>query len=113
MRIKSSQTFSRIFRKGVVAADGVLVMHAVNRLDAAVDGPEQTQLGLAVSKKVGNAPRRNRWKRLIREAFRQQRSSLPEGLQIVVRPKKGAKPDFHAIERSIVALSHRVQRKLS
>ena len=113
MRIKSSQTFSRIFRKGVVAADGVLVMHAVNRLDAAVDGPEQTQLGLAVSKKVGNAPTRNRWKRLIREAFRQQRSSLPEGLQIVVRPKKGAKPDFHAIERSIVALSHRVHRKLS
>ena len=46
-----------------------------------------SRLGLSVSRRVGTAPRRNRIKRLIREAFRLMQHDLPQGydLLIVVR----------------------------
>jgi ribonuclease P protein component len=46
------------------------------------------RLGLSVSRTVGTAPRRNRIKRLLREAFRLMQHDLPRGydLVIVVRP---------------------------
>lgn len=47
------------------------------------------RLGITAGKKVGNAVMRNRIKRLLREFFRLNKSSLPEGRDIVimVRPR--------------------------
>lgn len=93
-------------------ADGVLVMHGIrNSADASFSAP--TKLGLSISKKVGCAPLRNRWKRLIREAFRLQQFELPAGLLIVIRPKRGAQPELQAISRSLRTLAHRLDRKLT
>src|SRR5689334_9054927 len=46
------------------------------------------RMGLSVSRAVGTAPRRNRIKRLIREAFRLMQHDFPRGydLMVVVRP---------------------------
>jgi ribonuclease P protein component len=49
----------------------------------------QSRLGITVSRQVGNAVRRNRVKRLVRETFRQQRSLFPDACDLVVIAKSG------------------------
>ncbi|MCH9613043.1 MAG: Ribonuclease P protein component [Chlamydiia bacterium] len=46
------------------------------------------RLGITVSKKYGNAPKRNRFKRLVREGFRTQSSRFPRGLEMNVMPRR-------------------------
>lgn len=105
-RLKRQADFAAVFEGGKVAADRVLVIHAIRSPQA---GPK---LGLSISKKVGNSPQRNRWKRLIREAFRKNTGQLPQHLWLVVRPRRGAVPDFHAIEASLLRLTRQLERKV-
>ena len=106
VRLVSQLDFDRVFNDGLVASDSVLVVHAVR-------GKQPwARLGLSVSKRVGNSPTRNRWKRLIRESFRLQKAQLPLNIDIVVRPKRGADPDFSRIFASLLKLALQIERKL-
>ncbi len=105
-RVRRQADFDRVYGSSAYAADGVLVVSACQ------NDLEHTRLGLSVSRKVGNAVVRNRWKRRIREAFRLHRESMPVGLDLVVRPKRGAECDFHAIEESLPQLVARVSSRL-
>jgi len=49
-----------------------------------------TRLGITVSKKTGNAVKRNKVKRLIREFFRLHKRDFPRGYDIVIAAKRGA-----------------------
>ena len=54
-------------------------------------GSGRTRLGITASTHYGNAPERNRFKRLVREAFRLELSNLPIGVDLNVTPRKLAK----------------------
>jgi ribonuclease P protein component len=105
-RLRKQPEFDRVYRGDAFAADNVLVIKAVP------NDHNTIRLGLSVSKKVGNAVVRNQWKRRIREAFRKQRSELAVGMDIVVRPKKGATCDYAAIFESIGKLVFRLEKKM-
>jgi ribonuclease P protein component len=105
-RLRRQVDFDRVYERSAHAADEFLVVNACP------NGLAYSRLGLSVSRKVGGAVVRNRWKRLMREAFRLCRQQLPSGVDFVLRPRRGAKPDFHAIKQSLPRLAERVTRQL-
>ncbi len=50
----------------------------------------QNRLGITVTTRIGNAPARNRVKRLVREFFRRHRQAMIQASDIVVIAKQGA-----------------------
>jgi ribonuclease P protein component len=73
VRIQSKKTFDAVFAARMRASDRRLTVYGgTNELGIA-------RLGLAVGKRLGDAVRRNRIKRRLREAFRRIRHELPAG----------------------------------
>lgn len=106
-RLRKQAEFDAVWNSGHFAADDLLVVKA-----AVGDRTQPARLGLSVGKRVGPAVVRNRWKRLIREAFRTHQSQLPGGLQLVVRPKGGgAPPCFDSVCKSLLRLAKRIDRR--
>ena len=101
-RIVRGAQFGHILRRGKCVADEVLVLCALRS-----ESEQPPRIGVTIPKKCGPATIRNRWKRLIRESFRIQQHELPNGYDFIVRPKKGAQPDWRLIKRSIPTLARR------
>ncbi len=80
LRILSKKYFQKLNSEGARLAGKVLFFQHYK-----VKPP--TRLGLTVSKKYGKAHDRNRFKRLIREVFREVYDEIPEGVQINVFPR--------------------------
>ncbi len=68
-----------------------------------------TRLGVTVTRKVGKAVKRNRIKRLVREAFRRERHALPAGLDMVWVAKRDAvDSSLEAVVLDMRALAQRL-----
>lgn len=109
LRVTKGDDFTRAMRRGGCAADGTLVVFALPRPG---DNDTSTRLGVTIPKKTGNAVARNQWKRLIRESFRTQQSSIPAGFDIVVRPKKDAVLEWAIIQRGLPKLANKAIRRI-
>jgi len=105
--LRRQRDFQRAYRQRCTASDDRLLVFG------AANGLPYARLGLSVSRRVGNAVVRNRWKRLIREAFRLRREQLPKGIDLVVIPRQGIEPRRDDLMQSLPRLAHRVVRKLA
>lgn len=100
--------FKRVYdRKCSVSNQWLIVYGCPNDL-------RRTRVGLSVSRKIGNAVARNRFKRLYREAFRLTRANLPAGLDLIVLPRSAHAPTLDAVRQSlrelVPALAERLTR---
>ncbi|MHC4789563.1 MAG: ribonuclease P protein component [Planctomycetota bacterium] len=77
-RILRKRDFQHVYRTGRRLGAFPLRLCALRRREG------KSRLGLAVSRKVGGAVLRNRWKRAIREAFRLNRHRLLSAYDMVV-----------------------------
>ena len=103
--LRSRADFQRVYDAELFAADPCLVIRGC------ANGLDHARLGLSVSRKVGPAVLRNRWKRLIREAFRRSRTQMASGLDLIVRPRAGAEPDYQRIAESLPVLVGQLAKK--
>jgi ribonuclease P protein component len=106
-RIRSPGDFRRAYQRRCTASDNLLLVFGH------LNGLEHPRLGLSVSRKVGNAVVRARWKRLLREAFRLTRATLPPGIDLIVIPRQGVQPELSSLAVSLPRLAKRLAQKMA
>ncbi len=108
-RLVSNRQFKAIMERGRCLSNGVLTLYM------AENDCEYSRLGVSVGKSRGNAVVRNRLKRLMREAFRQNQERIPAGFDYLLMisprwPKKSnvgkppKVPTFEQVKASFLAL---------
>ncbi len=98
--LKSSE-FERVFAARNSAANPWLALHGVP------NGAAHPRLGITVSRRVGNAVARNRWKRLLRESFRLTQHRLP-ALDLVCTARAATPPALAQLIEMIPHLAERI-----
>lgn len=109
-RLRSGADFERVYAQRQRAGDEhLLIFGAANELG-------WTRFGVSVSRRShGNAVKRSRIKRLLREAFRLSQHELPAGLDLVLipRPQTSAGLDEYrqSLERNVRRLADRLRKE--
>lgn len=101
-RICKRNEINRVFELGKSASDNIMHLYMLaNNLG-------RSRLAVVISRRHGNAVRRNRVKRLCREAFRTSRDKLPQSYDYVINPRVGVELTLEATKRSLQDLSERI-----
>jgi len=97
--LKKNWQFREVYKNGIYFANKYLVMYVTE------NNSNSNNLGITVSKKVGNSVVRHRITRLIRESYRLHEMMFNSGLNIVVVARASAcKASYKDIEKALLHL---------
>ena len=82
MRLQRQADFRAVYATQIRQKEGPLAVWA------RPNGLDHLRLGLAISRRVGNACVRNRIKRMLRETFRHLQHDWPRGYDVVIRVER-------------------------
>ncbi len=105
--LRKGADFRRAYERRRSASDPWVIVYACP------NGLPYLRLGLSVSRKVGPAVRRNRLRRLYREAFRLTRHLMPTGLDLVLIPRRPDDPPLEELKKSLPRLVGQLARRLA
>lgn len=102
-RVRRRAEFERIYKHGLKLHGRFMTVFLFN------SGLPYPRLGVAATRKLGGAVKRNRAKRLAREVFR--RHKPPAGIDVVIVPRREFfSAEFASLERDYAALLSRRAR---
>jgi ribonuclease P protein component len=101
--LRKRADFSRVHQQGRRKSDGLLQVRVVAQPPGTTTGG-LIRLGILVTKKFGSAVMRNRFKRLVRAAFRALGPDLTPGWDILVLPRAVHEAKMPEVEASLRAL---------
>jgi ribonuclease P protein component len=104
-RLTGRSNFDRVYRTGKrIRLSDLTIIVAPNSLP-------HSRLGISVKKNFGNAVKRNRTKRVIRELFRRNRGLFPPGHDVVIAPQRDfLHQDWSRRQRNLVDALTRFRR---
>jgi ribonuclease P protein component len=105
LRLLKSPEFERVFAARNSASNASFALFGV------ASGLDCPRLGITVSRRIGGAVERNRWKRLLREAFRLSQHELPAADYVCV-VRGAAPPELPQLMEAIQAMTKRIARKI-
>ncbi len=107
MRLRKGPEFQAVFSRRISVSDKSLVVYAL------ANGLSHCRLGLSISKKTTKtAPARNRWKRVLREAFRLDQSHYPMALDLVVLVRMKHAGKMQDVRQALLKQVERVAKRV-
>jgi ribonuclease P protein component len=111
MRLVRAGDFARVYKSGSRARGDLVTVAAVRNDSSGADA--LSRLGLSIGKRVWkSAVKRNRVRRVFREAFRLSYDELPRGFDfVVIGSTPSLTTDLAAAEREFVRLARKAARR--
>lgn len=97
IRLKKNKDFQKIYQKGRFFAHPLIVLYVLKR-----PSTDQVRVGFAVGRKTGNAVKRNRVRRQLKEIFRlSSTSQLFNNCDLVIMARKKAlETDYDSLKEA-------------
>lgn len=107
-RLRSRKAFRYVYEEGAFVANRMLALHYLPR-------PEiRHRIGFTAGKRLGNAVKRNRCKRRLKELYRLNQHQMPEGVDMVVVARKAmVKCDWEQLVDAFCDALRRIKLKKS
>jgi ribonuclease P protein component len=105
LRLLRASEFERVFAARNSAANTWFVFYG------AANDVGHPRLGITVSRRIGGAVERNRWKRLLREAFRLSQHDLP-ALDYICVVRAPAPPTLRNLIEALPQLAGRIEGRI-